>query len=123
MTMLKRWLPAILVCLLIFVLSSLPGATVSSNGDVDYTAHKAAHVVIYSVLCLTFYRATKSVPLAVLLTILYGFSDELHQSYVISRSGNVQDVFVDSSAALVTGFVLWKYYQFLPKPLQNWLRE
>lgn len=120
---LKRWLPALIIMAFIFVSSSLPGATVSSNGDVDFLAHKLVHFVLYAILTLAFFRATKNIPLSVLLAILYGISDEIHQTYVPTRSGNPQDVLVDSLGAITSGLVLWKSMHLLPKPLKNWLSE
>lgn len=118
-----RWLPAILVAGIIFALSSQSGATVSSNGDVDYLAHETAHFVIFSILCLAFYRATKSVFFSMILTILYGVSDELHQQFVPGRNGNLIDIAVDTFAAFFVGGILWKYYAKIPKKLKNWLEE
>lgn len=123
MQVLKRWLPSILMCTLIFVSSSLPGASVSGNGDVDYSAHKFAHTVVFSLLCFTFYRATKNPAGAAALTSLYGVLDEFHQTFVLTRSGNIIDVAVDTSAAVVTAVVLWKYFHFLPNKLKIWLNE
>ncbi|MCA9308440.1 MAG: VanZ family protein [Patescibacteria group bacterium] len=121
--LLKTWLPAILLMALIFVFSSLPGATVSANGDVDYLSHKLVHVFLYAVLCLSLYRATKNIVLAMVLTILYGITDEYHQTFVPTRMGSYKDVIADTLGALITGILLWKYYLKLPKQLKNWLAE
>lgn len=121
--LLKTWLPAILLMALIFVFSSLPGANVSANGNVDYLSHKLVHVFLYAVLCLSLYRATKNIVLAVVLTILYGITDEYHQTFVPTRMGSYKDVIADTLGALITGILLWKYYLKLPKQLKNWLAE
>lgn len=123
MLILKRWLPAIIMCLFIFVSSSLPGATVSVNGAVDWSAHKLAHFIIYFLLCLTFYRATKNISVSILLAAVYGITDEFHQTFVPTRSGSVNDLVVDSLAAISAGAVLWKLYPILPQKLKNWLSE
>lgn len=123
MVYLKRWLPAILLCLFIFASSATPGAQVSTNQDVDFLAHKSIHVIIYSLLFLAFVRATKSSPLAALLAILYGASDEFHQTFVPSRMGSVRDLLIDSGAVLATAVILWKYSHLLPTKLKNWLSE
>lgn len=119
----KRWLPALLLCTLIFVSSSLPGATVSAVRSVDISAHKFTHFVLYSLLCLCFYRATKNIFVSVLLTFLYGISDEFHQLFVPTRSGSYIDVFVDLFGGIFGGIVLWRFYANLPKKLRTWLEE
>lgn len=111
------------MCLFIFTASSMPGATVSSNGSVDWSAHKIAHYLIYFTLTFTFFRATKSIPLSILLAVVYGITDELHQTFVPSRSGNVNDIAVDGFGALTAGVILWKYYLHLPQKLKTWLQE
>ena len=121
MLIIKRWLPAAIVSALIFVFSSQSGASVSKIGLVDEIAHRLAHLAIYFVLCITFYRATKNVFLAFLLTLLYGISDEFHQFFVPTRSANATDIMVDGAAAALAGLILWKYFQNLPKKLKNWL--
>lgn len=119
----KRWLPVVLLCTFIFVSSSFPGAKFSEVKSVDIFVHKTAHLALFFMLTVTFYRAVKSVGLSVGLTILYGISDEIHQQFVPTRSGVIADVVVDAVAALLAGLVLWKFYQNLPYKLKNWLEE
>lgn len=123
MTTLKRWLPVVFLCILIFTLSALPGAKVSDVGSVDFSAHKSAHLFLFFLLTITFYRATKNVVFSVILTILYGATDEFHQLFVATREGSIMDLLFDSFGALVAGGILWKFYQNLPKKLRNWLEE
>ena len=119
----KRWLPAFLLCALIFVSSSLPGATVSEVRSVDISVHKLTHFVMYALLCLCFYRATKNIFISGLLAFLYGVSDEFHQLFVVTRSGNYTDVLVDFLGSMFGGVVLWRFYANLPKKLRTWLEE
>jgi VanZ family protein len=123
MVYLKRWLPAILLCLFIFASSATPGAQVSANQDVDFFAHKSIHVAIYSMLFLALLRATKRSPIAAVLAILYGASDEFHQTFVLSRTGSIRDFLIDSGAVFITAVILWKYSHLLPNRLKSWLSE
>ncbi len=120
---LKRWLPAILLCMLIFAASSTPGAQVSDEFVVDFGVHKAVHLVLYSALFFCMYRGTKNILIAALLAIVYGISDEFHQTFVPSRQGSAFDVFVDAIAVLISALILWKYSHILPKRLLNWLNQ
>lgn len=123
MILLKRWLPSVILSLVIFTLSSQPGAVVSEVRVVDVVSHKTAHVVLYFLLYLSFFRAVKRAGFAALLTIIYGVTDELHQQLVPTRAGTVADIIVDAIAALSAWMFLWKYFQSLPTKLKDWLLE
>lgn len=126
----KRWLPSILLCIFIYCLSSLQGASVvgllpdtKASYQTDIVVHKTIHFFIYMTLCLSFYRATKNIPLAIILASLYGITDEFHQTFVPTRSGKVFDIVVDSAGATLGGVLLWRYFPRLPQKLINWLQE
>ena len=120
---LSLWLPAIVWCAFIFVLSSLPGADFSSDGGKNFVIRKLLHLVEYSVLGLAFYRGTKRPFLSAFLAIIYAISDEAHQTFVLGRTGKFEDVFIDSFASVLTGLVLWKFLHLLPRKLESWLKE
>ncbi len=80
------------------------------------------HFVIYGALCVSFYRATGSLWLAVLLSGLYGLFDEYHQLFTPLRSGKISDVVIDLAGATFGALLLWKFYPHLPQKLQNWLK-
>jgi hypothetical protein len=103
-------LPAILWALLIFVASSIPNIALP---DLEFIASdKAIHLVVYFVLCVLFHRALSyqkrfpglarwSLACAVLFSILYGVSDEIHQSFVPNRDASVYDLAADSIGTLL----------------------
>lgn len=69
---------------------------------------KFAHFTVYFILgflimnaLLAFGITKKSVIIAVILAILYAIFDEIHQTFVDGRSGNIADIFLDSSGACV----------------------
>ena len=121
MKILVRWAPAIVVCVIIFLSSAQHGTVISQSYLWNYAANKAAHIFLYFILCFAFDRGTKNVLSAVVLTVLYGISDELHQQFVPTRSGQLTDVLIDAVAAGTAGLILWTFYQDLPKKLKNWL--
>jgi VanZ family protein len=91
-----RWpsaLPLISWCILIFVLSSLPG---TSYPQVTWPfADKLVHLSLYAGLgvCAALYFTCRnySAPVPVLFGMLYGISDELHQVFIPARSCSVAD--------------------------------
>ena len=96
----------------IFVVSSMSSPPMSSNiPDVG------AHAVVYAVLGASFVfgftgarwrRVTfKTVALATVCALVYGISDEFHQSFVPGRTAEFRDLIADfCGAAVGTGATL-----------------
>ena len=82
---------------------------------------KSAHFFIYLVLGITLISFLRefSIPILKLLLIsiflafLYACSDEIHQLFIIGRTGRVLDVFIDTLGAS-TGVILY-YFLFRKK--------
>jgi VanZ family protein len=116
-TAIKFWLPVLLCMGFIFYTSSIPGVNIPSlfaYQDVIF------HFFIYSLLAYFFSRAlkntysyievTKIIFFTVLFGIIYGLSDEFHQSFVAYREDSVIDVLIDSIATFV-GSLLFTRFQ------------
>ncbi len=112
-----NWLPAIGMMVIIFISSSTPGRVVDASPFASPLAQIRGHLVLFFLLCLSYYIATKNIFISILLTVFYGVADELHQIFTPWRSPSLFDVKVDTLAALLAGGVLW----ILPKRLKNWL--
>ncbi len=128
---LLTWGPVVLVCAMIFILSAdthsgqhsqaLLGwilgwfharnhARMSAFGE---PFRKLGHVVVYSLLAISSWRAfsfwkqrkrLRWMPpflWTLLLLVLYAASDEWHQTFVPTRSGSVRDVVVDTLGGLL----------------------
>ena len=106
-----------LLCLgIIFFLSNLP------SSDLDAFSFpgldKVAHIVVYAVLSWTVIisyserlRRTRKwlvFASAVALPILFGISDEYHQSYVVGRSSEFLDLVADGFGALLVSAVWFR---------------
>lgn len=116
-----NWIPAFVVMAIIFTLSSIPGkvvdTTVMKSGDLQVLGH----FCLYMVLCISYFKATKSIGLSVLLCLLYAISDELHQLFTPLRSSSLIDVGVDMLGVSISSIFLWKILPTLPKRLKNLL--
>lgn len=110
----ERYLPLALMCIFIFIQSSKRAVVVSYDGNTNFLAHKFAHVVVYLLLFLSAIRAFKDFKKALIFTIFYAVSDEVHQMFVQTRTASVRDVLIDSGSALVTYFLVTKYFKKLP---------
>jgi len=96
------WFPIFVYCLLIFIQSSRPSPDITPHWPyVD----KVLHFFAYALLSALFLRAFNTTRiknnlklifiLSVLLSSLYGISDEIHQSFVPYRTADPMDVLAD----------------------------
>lgn len=126
--MIKRFLPALIWMGLIFLGSTLPGASVSGSGVVDFLAHKTVHIFEFSVLGVLLVRGVGgfkggkektwvTVVFVLLICFFFGLSDEYHQSLVPGREARLCDALVDLLGSGVGILVLWKLPQRLQKVL------
>lgn len=107
-----RWLydfgPLLLWMGLIYWLSDRPTLIDIESQVGERIVYKSAHVVAYAILAWLWWRALApqrrvtwpALFGALLLAILYGLSDELHQRLVPGRHGRVADVLFDAGGAL-----------------------
>jgi len=120
---LAAWAPALAVMVLIFVASAQPKHVPSPGpsqvyfsgimpifaGGWDTLVKKSAHVVVYGVLAVLIFRALlthglssrEAAPLAIVLTVAYALTDELHQAFVTGRHSSVVDIGFDYTGATV----------------------
>ena len=83
--------------------------------NLNLIVRKCAHFAVYFILGILVANALISndiarhrvVLLALLICVTYAISDEIHQLFLPGRSGQVRDVFIDSTGGLV-GILLMK---------------
>lgn len=105
----SKWLPALLVMLVIFLVSSRPPSELPYFGWADRIVKKGGHIIGYAILAFLYWRAfdfkEKKVWVAWLFAILYAITDEFHQLFVPGRFSSVWDVLIfDNLGALIS---LW----------------
>ena len=108
-----RWLPAIAMMGIIFILSSLPSSRIPDYGNLDTLIKKGGHALGYGLLGLSYFYALPKrlskfyrVLTALLMAVLFALSDEYHQSFVQGRNSSLSDVIIDgfgATLALVLG--------------------
>lgn len=121
MKILWRWLPVVIVISIIFCLSSLPGKEIIAAGLGPEQYHIGGHFLMYFVLYITLYRATRSHWKSLLFLVVYAMLDEYHQGFTPGRSVSLKDVIVDTLAGLVGGGLIWILYPKMPKILKSLL--
>lgn len=123
MPKLKNWIPSIIMMLVIFLVSSISGATIQKTVLDNNTVQINSHFMLYFLLCIAYYKAVKDIPTAIIYTTIYAFTDEYHQMYTLLRSPSFFDIKVDVVGALIAGLLLWKLHFLLPKSFKNWLEN
>jgi VanZ family protein len=122
MTAIARLIP-MLVCMgTIFFFSHLPGDRLELPlfSGADKVSHALAYGLLSWTVIVAFSKETRArrsrlvFGAAVLVPILYGVSDEYHQSFIEGRSTELADVLADAFGALVVSSV-W----FLIKSLKQ----
>jgi hypothetical protein len=121
-------LPPLLWMGVIFTFSGYQTPGVSEFYWVDFAIKKTIHVLEYGFLWLLLYRALKNttklktpalVIWALVITALYGMSDEWHQTFTPTRTGRLRDVTFDSLGAVIAGLVVLKWLPRAPQGLRR----
>jgi len=136
---LHAWLPAILWAAVIFGLSTdtfsayhtgsfiepilrwlMPSLSGDTIEEIHFFIRKCAHFSEYFIFFLLLYRGIRSGRAgwrwtwglgAWFIAAVYSCLDEIHQSFVASRTASPWDSLLDSTGALVALFVLFVFYQ------------
>lgn len=109
LSIVPRWIPALIIMIIIFAFSSQPGDNVPNFLTWDYFVKKMSHAIGYGLLALSYFhllkQAKKRYWLAWLIAIIYSATDEFHQSYVPGRNASVFDILIfDNLGAFIS---LW----------------
>lgn len=99
----------------------IPGIADTTVRQVQFAVRKMAHLTEYAVLAALVWRALRKpvdddprpwswrvAAQTVFVCFLYAASDELHQSFVLSRFASPWDVFIDTVGAATGVGILWK---------------
>lgn len=112
--LIASWVPVALYAGLIFALSSYSNPLLDPGWDVP-NIDKVYHMLEYAVLACLLIRAlrltfparpmVRLIIWGVVLTALYGLTDELHQAFTPGRNMSVYDALADAVGASAVGFV------------------
>lgn len=99
-----------------------PDISPEAISRVQGVVRKTAHVVEYAILSMLLWRALRKPQKgqwglwnrraalgAFALAVLYAITDELHQSFVPSRQGQITDVLIDSFGAALGLLTVWLF--------------
>jgi VanZ family protein len=102
------WVPAILWAGLIFAFSTQPDLRFVPDEGLDFLIRKTGHMAVFGILALLTWRALATTSdrrrpwaWALLFTVLYAITDELHQGAVAGRHPSAVDVGIDALGAAI----------------------
>lgn len=103
----------------VWVMSSMPADAIVELPKWDSIVKESLHLVEFGILYVLLFLAALSIKgvspklnlLFILVSSLYGLSDEIHQYFVPYRSATVIDVVKDVIGVLVASWVLFGAYQ------------
>ncbi len=114
-----RFLPPILWMSLMFMVSSKSDLPSNEVYVVDFVTKKFSHIAEYFILTVLWsFSLNRPTPdKAVLYTLIFAFTDEIHQIFVPNRMGNLRDVGIDLigisiAAVIMSNIKSWKNYIF-----------
>ena len=125
---LHAWIPPLVLMSIIFTLSTRQNLSVSTEHAVNFSVFKTLHVLEYGLLTLLFFRALymtaklayeKIIALSMLCSLLYGISDEIHQTYVPTRSGQPRDVLIDAVGIFIMAYLIYRHRRFIKNLLSS----
>jgi hypothetical protein len=127
----KLWVPPVIWAVVIFLLSSRPVIPASQIFWKDFIVKKSAHVIEYAIFTVLIYRALKESGVkkynaglaAILISVIYGATDEYHQSFTPGREPRVRDVFFDTIGSVFSIYLLWNLLPNLPLKLKAWAKK
>lgn len=109
----KLWLPVAAYMAVIFVLSSIPNPPTVQQAGSD----KVLHFLLYGGLAAVIVRALaggfgypvtmRTVLVAVVVSAVYGATDEVHQHFVPTRQMDAWDLAADSVGAAASALALY----------------
>lgn len=71
----------------------------------EFILHKISHILFFSILTILSYLNFKNknrLLYSWIFVVMYATTDEIHQAFIIGRSGRLMDIILDSTASLIT---------------------
>lgn len=121
------WLPPLFWAAMIFKFSSGNVPSASSDYWVDFVVKKIGHLLLFATLAILIYRSLigegvsrkKAAVLAVITSLTYGISDEIHQMYTQGREARIRDVVIDGFGAGIVILLIYRYISIFPKNIRE----
>lgn len=84
----------------------------SEHRTMEFYLHKAGHIVAYAMLTIFFYlnlTTQKRGRITLLFVVMFALTDEIHQYFIVGRSGRLMDAGFDSFVSLTVLSIIWAF--------------
>ena len=100
----------IIIASLIFYISSITVTGTGTTGYLSYIYHFTAfsYLTLFLLISITGGKKSNLIILGILLVIIYGILDELHQYFVPGRFPSIKDILINSIGILITSLAYSK---------------
>lgn len=102
----------VIIAIIIFYISSLTFPAGGGTGYLSYIYHFTAfsYLALFLLISLTKGKNSKNLLiLGVVLAIIYGISDEIHQYFVPGRYFSLKDILINSIGIIITSMAYFNY--------------
>lgn len=107
------WLVTIIIVVLIFYISSLTLPAGRGTGYLSYIYHFTAfsYLALFLLIALTKGKNLKFIFIGIIIALIYGILDEIHQYFVPGRFFSFKDVLINSLGILITSIAYINYHR------------
>ncbi len=119
------YLPSLLWMGFIFYLSSRHQTITTHVYAYDFMTLKTFHIIEYFILNFLVFRSLyfrnnkknmkQAIYVATVFSVLFAFSDEVHQVFVMNRTGCFRDTLIDSIGIAINYVIVLKYKNTIKK--------
>lgn len=79
----------------------------------NFILHKISHILFYSVMTILLFLNIRKIRFKYCITfvsiVAFALLDEIHQFFVVGRSGRLNDVIVDSISSMITLIIIYLF--------------
>ncbi len=102
----------VIIAIIIFYISSLTFPAGRGTGYLSYVYHFTAfsYLVLFLLISLTKGNPTKNLMIiGIILVIIYGILDEIHQYFIPGRYFSIKDILINSIGILIASMAYFNY--------------
>ena len=92
----------------IFFFSTQQTAEILPETVPHFIFFKSLHLIEYAILAILIFFALLKNKTSIIFAYLYALSDEIHQTFIVGRSGRFKDTFIDLLGIIIGLYILKK---------------
>lgn len=97
---------------IIFYFSTQQTAEIIPETVPHFLFFKSLHLIEYAILAVLIFFALLKNKTTIIFAYLYALSDEIHQTFIVGRSGRFKDTFIDLLGIIIGLYLLKQLRKF-----------